>query len=144
VVSGPKLERLLWVADHADRFATLVDCPGNVRPLADVAARQGTTVGVIIEVDVGVERMGVAPGEGASELAALIAEEPALEFRGILGHDSHVPAAGKTVSATQPRSDGTIPVVALVRRDPSLVCCVSVRIGESVTCPMRASTQHAC
>ena len=97
VVSGPKLERLLWVADHADRFATLVDCPGNVRPLADVAARKGTTVGVIIEVDVGVERMGVVPGEGASELAALIAEESALELRGILGHDSHVPAAGKTI-----------------------------------------------
>lgn len=99
VVDDSKLDRLLWVADRADRFATLVDCPGNVRPLADRAARRGTTVGVTIEVDVGIDRMGVAPGEGASELAALIADEPALELRGILGHDNHIPAPGKTVEA---------------------------------------------
>jgi D-serine deaminase-like pyridoxal phosphate-dependent protein len=98
VVGDRKLERLLWVADRADRFATLVDCPGNVRPLADAAARHGTTVGVVVEVDVGVDRMGVVPGESAGELAALIAGESSLELRGVLGHDNHVPAPGKTVA----------------------------------------------
>ena len=74
------------------------DVPVSKHPCVRVVAGHvGEPSREFAQVDVEVERIGVAPGEGASELAALIAEEPAPELQGILGHDSHVPAAGKTV-----------------------------------------------
>lgn len=103
VVTEPKLERLCWVADHADEFAMLVDCPGNVQPVADAAARKGMTIGVVIEIDVGIDRMGVTPGSEAGELAHLIASESGVELRGILGHDNHIPAPGTSVEEYERR-----------------------------------------
>jgi len=91
VVTQPKLERLCWVADHVDHFATLVDGRDNAAPLQAAAAEHGTTVHAVVEVDVGVRRMGVHPGDEAVPLVEFIREQPNLVFDGILGHDGHVP-----------------------------------------------------
>ena len=91
VVSEPKLRRLCWVADHVDHFATLVDGRGNVDPLQAAAAEHDAQVAAIVEVDVGVRRMGVEPGEAAADLAAYVDGQPNLSFDGLLGHDGHVP-----------------------------------------------------
>lgn len=91
VVTESKLRRLCWVADHVDRFATLVDGRDNVDPLQAAAAEHGTRVNAVVEVDVGVRRMGVEPGDAAADLATYIDEQPDLAFDGLLGHDGHVP-----------------------------------------------------
>jgi D-serine deaminase-like pyridoxal phosphate-dependent protein len=91
VVSEPKLDRLCWVADHVDRFAVLADEPEHVARLGTAAGRNDTTVGVVLEVDVGLGRLGVEPGKPAVDVAEAVREQPGLAFDGILGHDGHVP-----------------------------------------------------
>ena len=90
VVGRRKLERLVWLAEKLDRFATTVDGPGNVEPLQEVAADRDVEIDVILEVDVGLHRTGVAPGESALELATLIREQSHLNFRGLLAYEAHV------------------------------------------------------
>jgi D-serine deaminase-like pyridoxal phosphate-dependent protein len=90
VVSEPKLDRLCWVADHVDRFAVLADEPEHVARLGTAAGRNDTTVGVVLEVDVGLGRLGVEPGNPAVDVAEAVREQPGLAFDGILGHDGHV------------------------------------------------------
>ncbi|MFB6299915.1 MAG: alanine racemase [Halobacteriales archaeon] len=98
VVSEAKLERVLWLADHTDRFAMVVDCPGNIRPIARMAADRGTTIELILEIDVGIGRMGVEPGEDVKRLAELVNDTTGVTLRGILGHDNHVPGSAMTTA----------------------------------------------
>lgn len=90
VVSDRKLDRLFWVAGKTQTFATVVDCPGNIEPLHAKAEAHDTSLDVVLEIDVGVERMGVQPGDAAVPLAEEINALPYLSIVGILGHDGHV------------------------------------------------------
>jgi D-serine deaminase-like pyridoxal phosphate-dependent protein len=96
VVGDRKLDRLVRLSETADEFATTVDGLGNVDPLQAAAARRDATVGAILEVDVGLGRTGVAPGEPAVELAEEIAERPNLAFEGIMAYEAHVKGAAET------------------------------------------------
>jgi D-serine deaminase-like pyridoxal phosphate-dependent protein len=96
VVSEAKLNRLFWVDAHTKHFATMIDCPGNITPLQKAAAARDTTVNVVLELDVGLGRMGALPGEDAVETARFIAEQPNLHLMGLLGHDAHVTLASET------------------------------------------------
>lgn len=94
-----KLDRLCWVAERADRFVTTVDCPGNVEPLQAAASRHDMGIDVVLEIDTGLERMGVQPGADAREMARFIEERSNLELVGLLGHDSQVTYGAETESA---------------------------------------------
>ncbi len=82
VVGSAKMARLAALARSA-RVAVLADNEHNVARLGVAAAEAGTTLRVLVEVDVGAHRCGVEPGEAAARLAQAIAAVPALEFGGI-------------------------------------------------------------
>lgn len=96
VVGRRKLERLVWLSEKLDRFATTVDGPGNVEPLQEAAADRGEDVDVILEVDIGLHRTGVTPGEPALETARFVRERPNLNFRGLLAYEAHVKSEAET------------------------------------------------
>ena len=48
------------------------------------------TIGVLVDVDVGQGRCGVAPGDAALALARLAGATPGLELRGVMGYEGHV------------------------------------------------------
>lgn len=96
VVSEEKLDRLCWVADHVDHFATLADERAHIAPLQVAAARNDTTVTVVLEVDVGLGRLGVETGDAAVDLGQFVREQSGLAFEGILGHDGHAPYIAST------------------------------------------------
>jgi D-serine deaminase-like pyridoxal phosphate-dependent protein len=50
----------------------------------------GLTLRVILEADIGLHRVGVAPGEPALHLARQIAELPGLQLAGIMGYEGHL------------------------------------------------------
>ncbi|SMO85338.1 alanine racemase [Halorubrum cibi] len=95
-VGRRKLERLVWLSEKLDRFATTVDGPGNVEPLQEAAAERGEDIDVILEVDVGLHRTGVAPGEPALETARFVREQPNLNFQGLLAYEAHVKSEAET------------------------------------------------
>ena len=53
------------------------------------AASEGVQVPVLIEVDVGMKRCGIAPGEAVLRLAELISASPNLCFLGVMGWEGH-------------------------------------------------------
>lgn len=82
IVGPAKLRRLAALARQA-RIAVCVDDPGNVADLEDAAAEFGAEITVLVEIDVGAGRCGVAPGEPALYLAQVIAASKHLRFDGL-------------------------------------------------------------
>ena len=67
-VVGPiKVRRVAELARRVN-LAVCVDDPENVRALAEAATNAGATLGVLVEVDIGMARCGVEPGEPALAL----------------------------------------------------------------------------
>ncbi len=89
VVGIPKLRHLAALARIA-RMGVLVDHPHQVQALAAAAQAHEVALDVYVEVDVGANRCGVAPGEDAVRLARQIAASPPLRFMGL--HCYHGPA----------------------------------------------------
>jgi D-serine deaminase-like pyridoxal phosphate-dependent protein len=59
-------------------------------PIARAAALAGLTVPVVIEVDTGLQRLGVQPGRPTVELAARFAELDGVDVVGVFTHEGHV------------------------------------------------------
>lgn len=89
IVGPAKLRRLVALLDRADVIVS-VDNEQNVHDLA--AAMQGKRLRVVIEVDTGMKRAGVAPGAPAAALADIIAQHAALKFVGVMGWEAHTTA----------------------------------------------------
>jgi D-serine deaminase-like pyridoxal phosphate-dependent protein len=89
-IIGPlKLARLAQLAQRA-QVRVCVDDAHNVTQMGKAARADGVTLGVLIEVDIGMNRCGVSPGEPALELARQIAAEKGLRFVGLQGYDGHL------------------------------------------------------
>jgi 3-hydroxy-D-aspartate aldolase len=82
IVGAPKLARLAALARQA-RVATCVDDPAQVAALSAAAQAFGAELRVLVEIDVGAGRCGIAPGEPAARLAAQVAGSAGLRFGGL-------------------------------------------------------------
>ncbi|MEO3388645.1 DSD1 family PLP-dependent enzyme [Mesorhizobium sp. CAU 1741] len=77
-----KLARLAKLAERA-RILVCVDDPAAVGDLSAAAVAAGTTLEVLVEIDCGAGRCGIAPGEAARDLALAIDAAAGLRFSGI-------------------------------------------------------------
>jgi 3-hydroxy-D-aspartate aldolase len=96
VAGAAKLERLAALARQA-KVGVCVDDLDNVAELEAAAAKAGATLDVMVEIDVGARRCGVAPGAPAARIAELVGKAPHLAFAGLQayhGAAQHVRAAG--------------------------------------------------
>jgi D-serine deaminase-like pyridoxal phosphate-dependent protein len=89
IVTPPAIARLLRLVAAAPDTLVVVDDAENVASLARAAREVGHVVNVLVDVDVGNRRTGVAPGEPALGLARLVASQPALRLRGLQGYAGH-------------------------------------------------------
>lgn len=89
VVGTNKLKRLAELAGRGS-LRVCVDDVSQVAALSAAVERAGTTIGVLIEVDIGMKRCGVSPGEPALQLAREIERHPHLQFVGLQGYDGHL------------------------------------------------------
>ncbi|HET6228473.1 MAG TPA: D-TA family PLP-dependent enzyme [Longimicrobiaceae bacterium] len=87
-----KLARLMGLPPHV-RLTVALDSAEALRGLADAARDAGRTVGVLVEVDAGMGRVGVASPEDAVALAREAAGLEGVEYRGIMFYPGHVRAA---------------------------------------------------
>ncbi|MEX1254411.1 MAG: alanine racemase, partial [Dehalococcoidia bacterium] len=58
--------------------------------IARAAAAAGAEVGVLVDVNVGLPRCGIAPGEPALALARRVNETEGVRLRGMMGYEGHV------------------------------------------------------
>lgn len=88
IVGRLKVARLIELAKRASPMVA-VDCPENVLMLSQAAEAAGLRVGVLVEVDIGMGRCGVEPGQPAVKLARLVTTLPGLKFLGLQGYEGH-------------------------------------------------------
>jgi D-serine deaminase-like pyridoxal phosphate-dependent protein len=86
VVGPAKLERLAQLARRA-RIGVCVDDAGNVKELEAAARAAGAKLDVFVELEVGMGRCGVAPGEPALALARAVAACANLRFAGLQAYN---------------------------------------------------------
>lgn len=82
IVGTSKLARLAALSKHA-KVAVCADNADNVADIDAAAGAAGTTLEVLVEVDLGMQRCGVTPGAPAADLAKKIDAAPNLTFGGL-------------------------------------------------------------
>jgi D-serine deaminase-like pyridoxal phosphate-dependent protein len=89
-IVGPiKLRRLAVLALRC-QLRVCVDNAENIAELGEFVRGAGASLGVLVEVDIGMARCGVLPGEPALKLAKQVAATPGLRFLGLQGYDGHL------------------------------------------------------
>ncbi len=87
IVGPQKITRLVNLRKHADVIVA-VDNEQNVRDLDQAAQEKGVCLRLVIEVNTGMNRAGVEPGEPTLALAKKIAACPGLQFSGLMTWES--------------------------------------------------------
>ena len=93
IMGQAKVERLLRILERAPETMVVIDHPDNARELNSAAAKAGITLRVLMDIDPGTRRTGIAGGAPAIELAQLIHELSHLEILGIhsySGSSAHI------------------------------------------------------
>ncbi len=91
-VVGPtatRLTQLIGSFPHV-RWRAVVDSDVGLDDLAEAAVAAGLVVETLLDLNVGMNRTGVAPGPEAMRLARRIAESPPLSFGGFHAYDGHL------------------------------------------------------
>jgi D-serine deaminase-like pyridoxal phosphate-dependent protein len=88
-VSHPDKIRVLAELARDGRILVAVDEAANAASHSVAAVRAGSTVGIVVEVDTGMNRCGVDTADEALELARQISDLPGLRFEGITGYEGH-------------------------------------------------------
>jgi D-serine deaminase-like pyridoxal phosphate-dependent protein len=88
IVGSSKIRRLMALAKDANVIVA-VDDDDNISQLSQAAASSGIKLRVLVEVNIGNNRCGVAPLGPALELARVVYASPGLTFSGLMGYDGH-------------------------------------------------------
>lgn len=115
-VSAPAaIARLAALARRAPELMTVVDNPDVVARLQDALAVAGATLDVVIDVDPGIHRTGVASPADAVALADAIARSATLVYRGVqfyCGTQQHIEDYAQRRAAIVERTDYLRTVIA--------------------------------
>ena len=123
-VLGPgKAQRVASLAQRVT-MRVAVDSEVGLAELAEAARTEGTEIGVLIDVDVGLPRCGIAPGAPALALAKRAHETDGLRLDGLMGYEGHVvgiPERAKRAPRAAQSMEQLLSSLALVR-DAGLPC----------------------
>jgi len=82
IVGEQKIKKLIGLRKHAPELMVCVDNLIPARALSEEARRKGVRMSVLVDVNVGLNRCGVAPGKPAAEFAKEIDALNGLDLRG--------------------------------------------------------------
>jgi D-serine deaminase-like pyridoxal phosphate-dependent protein len=89
VIGADKCARVAAIAARGIDMKVAVDSPEGVRMISEAAQQAGVEVGVLVDVNVGMPRCGVQPGEPAAALARQVSDASGLTLRGAMGYEGH-------------------------------------------------------
>ena len=89
---GPNVKRFVHLVEtfSGTQFAAVVDDEATIRALSDAAVEAGVTVDLFLDLDGGMHRTGIAPGDRALELYRLLSTLPGLRAAGLHMYDGHI------------------------------------------------------
>jgi D-serine deaminase-like pyridoxal phosphate-dependent protein len=88
VVGPQKAARLAAIQRHSN-VKVAVDNAENIAEIGRAAQAIGVEVGVLIQLNTGMDRAGVLPGEAVLALAKLIKQTPGVTLRGLMTWEGH-------------------------------------------------------
>lgn len=92
IASRKKAERLVALLERAPFMMAVVDHPSGIALLEGPLSEKGRKLDVLVDIDVGQHRTGIAPSK-AAELAERVIASPHLRLRGLqayAGHAQHI------------------------------------------------------
>jgi D-serine deaminase-like pyridoxal phosphate-dependent protein len=89
VVGQVKIERLVKLAGKA-RVSVAVDHIDHAQAISQAAASAGVVVPMLIEVDIGMGRCGLPPGDPVLELARNLIGLPGIQLAGLQAYEGHL------------------------------------------------------
>lgn len=88
-VDPERIDRLLALPGDV-RLTVGLDSSEALRRIAETAARRGRTVGVLVELDAGMHRVGLADPVDVVRLAREAAASDGVEYRGVMFYPGHI------------------------------------------------------
>jgi D-serine deaminase-like pyridoxal phosphate-dependent protein len=108
VVTPQAIERLVALNAKVKDLMVVVDHPGNVETLAAAAAKADKPLAVVIDIDPGIHRTGVATPDGVVELAQKVAKLKSLKYAGVqfyCGSHQHIKDFAQRKAAIEERTE---------------------------------------
>jgi len=135
---GPKVQRLIQLIKKFPRtsFSAIADDETAIHALATAAALAGVKIKLLMDVDCGMHRCGVAPGPKAFALYRLMASLPGLEASGLHAYDGHVD--DKDIAIRTKNCDEAFATVTALRRELSDLPVPRIVAGGTPTFPIHA------
>jgi D-serine deaminase-like pyridoxal phosphate-dependent protein len=116
VVSPPAIARLVALNARVEGLMCVVDNPDNVRAIGAAAtAAGGAPLRLVIDVDPGIHRTGVASPEAAVAVLQAIRAEPALLYAGVqfyCGREQHIESFAERRTTMEERAAVVRAVIA--------------------------------
>ena len=127
IVGPQKIARLVALRRSCDVIVA-VDHRDQVTAIAEAARAAGVTIRIVIEVDMGMKRAGLQPGEACLALARIIAAEEGVRFAGLMGWEGQtagIADAKDKLSAVTAAVAGIVATAELCRKSGLPVDIVS-------------------
>lgn len=103
IIGKNKMSRLMELASKCS-VKVAVDSAENIAALEQAARSRGMRLSILVEVDIGMGRCGVQPGEPALCLAQQVVNSGFLNFDGLMGYEGHtvmIPDRGERKRQTE-------------------------------------------
>lgn len=89
---GANIRRFLGLLEtySGSKFSTLVDNRKTMNEIGEIAFESKTVISLWMDINSGMNRTGIAPGQEAVELYESIERHPFLEAKGLHAYDGHI------------------------------------------------------
>jgi D-serine deaminase-like pyridoxal phosphate-dependent protein len=88
IVGKQKIKRLINLAAYTD-LIVCIDNYHNAEDISNYALEKGVVISYLVELNIGMNRCGVEPGETALKLVQKINDLKGLKFLGIMAYEGH-------------------------------------------------------
>jgi D-serine deaminase-like pyridoxal phosphate-dependent protein len=113
LVGAQKIARLIRLLEATKAtISVAADSMEVALPIAQAALAAGVQVPLLIEVDTGLRRLGVQPGQATLDLARKLAELDGIELVGLFTHEGHVYTQAQSVKEKRAMTQAACAAVA--------------------------------
>ncbi|MBV8185608.1 MAG: DSD1 family PLP-dependent enzyme [Alphaproteobacteria bacterium] len=108
VVTPQAIDRLIELNGKVSDLMVVVDHPANVEALAAAAGNAGKPLTVIVDIDPGMHRTGVASPDGVVELVRKVTQQKSLKYAGVqfyCGRHQHIVDFAERKAAIEERTE---------------------------------------
>lgn len=125
VIGANKITRVVNLCQYTDT-KVIVDDEENIAELSQAACARGVEIGILIDVDTGMTRTGLMPGDDVVKLSQLVHQTAGLKYVGMMAWEGH------TLGQTDPEAKRQEIVQAVAQLTDSAERCREAGLPVSI------------